>query len=104
MYSLLEKLMRKYELILITTCSKNRRKKIKELELIEIFKKIVICTSKSQKIFKQIAQEAKEITIIGDNETEEVYIGKQLGIPVIKANPKIENPTETIKNSILIKT
>lgn len=87
---------------MLTTRSKNRKKQIEKFRLKEIFETIIICQSKTIKIFKKITQ-GKQAIIIGDNPQEEIYFAKKLKIPVIKINSERENPVKTIKSSKLIK-
>lgn len=104
---ILKKLAEKNILILITTGGKKRKKQIKKLKIEKFFSNIIVTKKKSIQIFKKAIKKSEikpnEVIIIGDQEKEEIQIGKFLETKTIKVNPEKEDPAKTIKKSSLIK-
>lgn len=84
--SLLRLLKIRYALVLITTCSPNRKSEIQKLGLNRFFQRIVICSKKTRKIFRRFIQKPEESLVIGDRLEEEIRIGSQLGARTLFVN------------------
>lgn len=94
---LLQKLSVKYELFLISRNEPTRKRKLKEFHIKNYFQKILFVDEKTEKIFKKIAGDTRKIVVIGDNISDEIKIGNQLGFLTIRLK-KGKFSTETPKN------
>jgi len=81
---LLSKLSSKHELFLISRAEPGRKNKIEKLNIKRYFKKIIFVAEKSQKIFKKITGNEKEIIVVGDSIKDEIRIGNQLGFLTVR--------------------
>lgn len=91
-------------LILITYGGKQRKKQIKKVNIEKYFEKIIFCTKKNQETYRKILADYNaspdESIIVGDNEKEEIKIGKKLGTEIIKVNSANEKPSDTLKRRL----
>jgi len=69
---------------LISRAEPGRKNKIEKLNIKRYFKKIIFVAEKSQKIFKKITGNEKEIIVVGDSIKDEIRIGNQLGFLTVR--------------------
>lgn len=90
--------------VLITFRGEERKKQIKKLNIEKYFQKIIYCSIKNKETYIKVLTEynasPEESIIVGDNEEEEIKIGKNLGTEIIKVNPEKENPSDTLKRRL----
>ena len=98
---LLCQLKKAYKLSLITTGGQNRKQLINKLGIAKYFSRVVICPTKSPKVFLKLIDKSSNALIIGDRKEEEISIAKVLKLPYIQVTPQLENPVKTITSQLL---
>lgn len=93
---LLKKLKKQFQLILVTTGRRGRRKQIAHLQITPLFSAMVVCREKNVELFKRYVSSPSRTLIVGDREESEISIGRRLNTRTLLVNPQQENPMTTI--------
>lgn len=83
-------------LILITTGTSIREKQVQGTEIRRYFDRVIVCTKKTPRIYKQFDAQMKPI-VVGDRIEEEITIGKKLGYRTIQVMASMKNPYYFLK-------